>query len=115
MLWLDSLWHFIWSSASIATLLGVAALAVAILEPKFMDAITDLRKWAIMVAVIAFSYNFIAGKFYHDGLSVKQAQWDSANKKTDAKAVKARTDAELSVNGSDAGGVRDDGYDRDGH
>jgi hypothetical protein len=94
---LSSLWHFILSSASLATLIGCAAVAVAVLEPKFLDAITDLRKWAIVVAVLAFSYTSIAGKFYNDGLSVKQQQWDDALARETGNGEKAHDDAERVV------------------
>jgi cytochrome bd-type quinol oxidase subunit 1 len=104
---LQSVWHFIASSASVATLIGCAAVAVAVLEPKFMDVITDLRKWAIVVAVIAFSYTSVAGKFYHDGLTEKQRQWDAALVKEIDGGEKARTDAEPTD------GMRNDRWNRD--
>ena len=99
MIWtaLNSLWHFIASSASIATIIGGVAVAIAILEPKQLDAITDLRKWAIVVAVVAFSYTSIAGKFYNDGLAVKQAQWDASLVKEIGNGEAARDDAERTV------------------
>jgi len=116
MLWFDSLWHFILSSASIWTIGGCIAVAIAVLMPPVLTAILpQLRTYAIAAAVVCFTITSIAGKFYHDGLSVKQAQWDAANKKTDAKAVKARTDAEQSVDRADPERMRNDGYDRDGH
>lgn len=114
--WLDSLWHFIFSSASLWTIGGCIAVAIAVLMPPVLTALLpQLRTYAIAAAVVCFTITSIAGKFYHDGLSVKQAQWDAANKKTDAKAVKARTDAEQSVGNASPDGLRSDRYNRDGH
>jgi hypothetical protein len=78
MSWLHLIWNFLFSSASIATAIGCGAVAVAVLEPKVLDRITDLRKWAIGVAVVAFSFTAIAGKFYHDGINATRAEWDAA-------------------------------------
>jgi hypothetical protein len=94
VLWtLKSVWGFIYSSASIATLIGAGAVAIAVLEPSFLDKITDLRKWAIAVAVVAFSYSSIAGKFYADGLREKQAEWNAALAREITDGEKARADA----------------------
>lgn len=112
-MWFDSIWHFIASSASIATIIGGIAVAVAILEPKQLDAITDLRKWAIVAAVVAFSYTSIAGKFYHDGLAVKQAQWNEALANETAKGEQDRADAESTVRNESPDGMRIDPRNRD--
>lgn len=101
--WADSLWNFILSSASISTLIGVAAIAVAVLTPSWFSAITDLRKWAIVVAVIAFGHTAIAAKFYKEGLDVKQAQWDAAVQAALNASNEARSAAERDI----ANGVRD--------
>lgn len=93
----NAAWQFILSSASIANLIGIAAVAIAVLMPSFLSAITDLRKWAIVVAACAFSYSFVAGKFYHDGLAVKQAEWDAALKRETNSGEQIRQDAESSV------------------
>lgn len=111
MNWLDSLWHFVFSSASLGTIIGGSAIAIAILLPPALTVfLPQLRLYAIIVAVVAFSFTSIAGKFYNDGLSVKQAQWDAALKATEAEGVKARTDAQSAV---DSGKLRDDRNDRD--
>lgn len=109
----NTIWEFIASSASIATLIGCAATAVAVLEPKFIDAITDLRKWAIVVAVIAFSYTAVAGKFYNDGIAVKQAEWDRAISAEAETGEKARSDAESTVRAEPPDGMRNDPRNRD--
>lgn len=113
MYWLNSLWNFIWSSASLGTIIGSCAAAVAIFLPKPFDFITDLRKWAIVVAVIAFSFTAVAGKFYNDGLRVKQAQWDAALAKQIGIGAKARSDAERTVDDAGSSGLPNDKYDRD--
>lgn len=113
-LWLDSLWHFVISSASLGTLVGAAATLVAVFLPKPFDRITDLRKWAIVVACIAFSFTAIAGKFFHDGLTVKQAQWDAALDREASKGEKARDDAARTVGplSADRGVLRGDPFNR---
>lgn len=116
MMLVNSLWHFIASSASVATIIGCTALAVAIFSGNIIVrfAIPDLRKWAIVVAVIAFSYTSIAGKFYNDGLSVKQAQWDASLVKETENGEKARDDAERTVApvSSDRRMLRSDPFNR---
>lgn len=76
--WLQSLWGFLWGLASIDMMIGIAAVAVAVLEPKFMDRITDLRKWAICTAIIAFTFAGAIAHGYKNGLDEKQRQWDNA-------------------------------------
>jgi hypothetical protein len=114
MMILQSLWAFVWSSASISVLVGSAAVFVAIALPKWLYFITDLRKWAIVVAAIAFSYTSIAGKFYHDGLAEKQRQWDEAVLREAAKSEAARDDAERTVGAesSDRSVFRNDPFNR---
>lgn len=76
---LSALGNLLLSSFSIATLIGAGAVAVAVLTPPGLARfIPNLRLTAICVALAAFSYSSVAGKFYHDGLSVKQAEWDAA-------------------------------------
>lgn len=113
-LWLNSLWHFVISSASLGTLVGIAAVLVAVFLPKPFDWITDLRKWAIVVAAIAFSFTAVAGKFYNDGLHVKQAQWDAALDREAGKGEKARDDAARTVGPlpSERGVLRGDPFNR---
>lgn len=113
MMWLDSLWHFVWSSASIGTLVGAAATAVAILQPKQLDRFTDLRKWMVVVAVVAFSYTSVAGKFYHDGLSVKQAQWDEALRTEAGDGAKILSDARRDAARDTPDSLRNDSWNRD--
>lgn len=111
MNWLDSLWHFVFSSASLGTIIGCVAVAIAILLPPALTVfLPQLRLYAIIVAVAAFSFTSIAGKFYHDGLAVKQAQWDAALKSTLDDGTKARRDAESDAA---AGKLRDNRDNRD--
>lgn len=97
MMALNSLWNFVFGWAGIDMLVGFAAVAVAVLEPKFMDAITDLRKWAIVVAVCAFTFTGLLAHGYSNGLAVKQAQWDAALVKETGNGETARSDAERTV------------------
>jgi hypothetical protein len=95
--WLQSLWGFLWGWASIDMLIGVAAVAIAVLEPKFMDRITDLRKWAICTAVVAFTLAGAIAHGYKNGIDEKQRQWDNALVKEATEGETARTDAVDSV------------------
>lgn len=115
MAWLESLWHFVFGWPSVAILIGAAATAIAILEPKQFDAITDLRKWAIVVAVIAFSFTAIAGKYYDDGLAEKKRQWDAALVKETERGEQAGTDAAATVGPitTDRSLFRSDPFNRD--
>ncbi len=94
---LHTVWEFVASSASVATIVGCIAVAVAVLLPKQLDFITDLRKWAIVVAVLAFSYTAVAGKFFNDGIAAKQGEWNAAIAAEAEKGEAARADAVASV------------------
>ena len=107
-----SAWGFIASSASIATLIGCGAVAVAILLPKPFDFITDLRKWAVVVAVVAFSFTAIAGKFYHDGLAEKQRQWNVALDREAVNGAKILLDAGRAARNDTPDSLRLDSWNR---
>ena len=95
---LADIWHFLFGWASIAILVGIGATALALLEPAPVAVlIPDLRKWAIAVAVVAFSFTLISGKYYDDGLTEKQSQWDAAAKQEIVNGDKARADAVVTV------------------
>lgn len=119
MIWmaLDSAWRFVLSSASVATLIGCGAVAAAVFSENIIVkfAIPDLRKWAIVVAAVAFSYTFIAGKFYNDGLSVKQAQLEASLAREAENGEKARSDAERIIGPmpTDRSVFRDDPFNLD--
>ncbi len=120
---MSALFHLIFGWFGIATLIGVAAVAVAVFSVwigamlpgplTFMTA--HLRHYAILVAIAAFSFTAISGKFYNDGLKFKQGQWDAAVQAAIERGEAARSDAERDVgNGSGgAGGLSDDKLDRD--
>lgn len=113
-LWLDSLWHFVASTASIGTIIGCVAVAIAILLPPALTVfLPQLRLYAIVVAIVAFSFTTIAGKFYNDGLSVKQAQWDKAKAASVTTSEKARSDAERDVSHDTPEQLRNDPDNRD--
>lgn len=107
---IDAIWHLVLSSASVSTLIGGIAVAIAVLLPKQLDFITDLRKWAIVVAVIAFGYSAVYSRGYVHGLSIKQAQWDAAVTKEVDAGEQARIDAERTVTPDS---VRNDKRNRD--
>jgi len=94
MFWIQSLWHFVFGWPSVAVLVGVACTALAVLEPPIIATIIpDLRKWAIAVAVVAFTFTGIAGKYYNDGLNEKKRQWDEAISREAGNGEAARDDA----------------------
>jgi hypothetical protein len=105
MLWtLNQLWHFMLSPVPIATLIGCGAAAVAVLLPPFIAAIVpNLRIVAICVAVGAFAYISVAGKFYNDGLKVERAISDKAKQDAVDRGRAARGGAAS----DDDSGVRD--------
>ena len=73
------IWNLLFGSFSLATMIGMAAVAVAVLSPPFLSALIPKLRWiAVYVAIGAFTYSFVAGKFYHDGLTAKQSEWDAA-------------------------------------
>lgn len=110
----NSIWHFLFSSASLATLVGCAAVAIAILTPPIVAAfIPNLRVVALCVAAAAFYSSFVAGKFYDAGLKVKQAQWDAAVAQEAVNGEKARTDAESVIRVEPPDSVRNDPRNRD--
>lgn len=74
-----SLWQFVTGLASVGTLIGFVAAAVAILMPPLLvRLVPNLRTLAVITAVAAFSFTAIAAKFYGDGLAVQLARWDEA-------------------------------------
>lgn len=75
---LQSLGAFLWGWASIDIIVGCVAVAVAVLLPKQLDFVTDLRKWAVMVAVVAFTLAGAIAHGFKNGLAEKQRQWDAA-------------------------------------
>jgi len=113
-LWLDSVWHFIFSSASLWTICGGVAVFIAVvLPPALTVLLPQLRTYAIATAVVCFTISSIAGKFYHDGLSVKQAQWDKAKAASVTVSQKARAGAERDVSHDTPEQLRNDPDNRD--
>jgi len=111
----SALWHLLISSFSIANLIGAGAVAIAVLMPSWLSMITDLRKWAIVVAVCAFGYSAVYTKGYSDALTVKQAEWDAALPRAVTQGEKARTDAERTVGPvpAERSVLRSDPFNRD--
>ncbi len=71
-----------------------------------------LRQTAIAVAICASSSTFFLAKGVHLGIALEKARWDAAEQRAVTRGTDARTDAERDV-GNDAGGVRDDRFNRD--
>lgn len=113
---LHAVWNYLFGWAGLDFIVGAIAVAIAILEPKQLDAITDLRKWAIGVAVVAFTFMGIEAHGYKLGIDEKQHQWDAALAREAANGEKARSDAERDIGPvtSDRGMFRGDPDNRDG-
>lgn len=75
---LHAIWGYVASWATVDILVGAAAVAVAVLLPKQLDFITDLRKWAICVAVVAFTLAGAIAHGYKLGRAEVKAEWDAA-------------------------------------
>ncbi len=112
---LFAIWHFLFSWATVANLIGSGAVAVAVFLPNIISAIVPhLRTLAIYVAIAAFSFSSVAGKFYNDGLVVKQTEWNRALAAETKQGKKDLSDAKRDVDSSnDAGSVRNDKWNRD--
>jgi hypothetical protein len=120
MIWtFNAAWHLLASTFSIATLVGVGAVFIAVLTPAIpqfwpLTKIgSHLRAFAIYVAIGAFSYSTVAGKFYHDGLAVKQAEWDAAKDAEAKNGERARSDAQRDIRDDTPDDVRRDPRNRD--
>lgn len=112
---LNSVWNFVFSSASLGTIVGCIAVAVAVFSGNIIVkfAIPDLRKWAIFVAVIAFGYTAVLGKGYVHGLAVKQAQWDASLNKEADDGAKILRDALRDGASDTPDSLRNDRWNRD--
>jgi len=118
MIWasIESIWHFIWGWATVDLIVGTVAIVIAILEPPIIAAlIPDLRKWAIAVAVVAFTFMGILAHGYQNGLAEKQRQWNEALARDIAKgeADRAAAVAAEPADTSDRSVFSDDIYNRD--
>jgi hypothetical protein len=72
-------WNLATGLFSVSILIGCGALAIAIFTPPLIARfVPNLRTTALLVAAGAFSFSAVAGKYYHDGLAAKQAEWDRA-------------------------------------
>ena len=111
---LANIWNLLFSSFSLATLIGIAAAAVAALSPPFLSTLIPKLRWiAVYVAIGAFTYTFVAGKFFHDGLTAKQSEWDAALAREAVNGEKARADAKRSVARDTPDSLRADPRNRD--
>jgi hypothetical protein len=113
MTWLAEIWHFIVSWAGIDIAVGIVATAIAILEPKFMDAITDLRKWAICTAVVAFTATGLIAHGYKNGLEEKQHEWAASLEREAHDGAEILSDAERDARSDTPDSVRNDRWNRD--
>jgi hypothetical protein len=115
MIWslIQSGWHFVFGWAGVDILIGAAAVAIAILEPKQLDAITDLRKWAIGVAVIAFTLTGAIAYGYRNGIAEMQRQLGNSLAKEAHDGEQAGEDADRTVLSDTPDRVRNDKWNRD--
>lgn len=90
MSWVAEAFHFVFGWAGLDILVGAAAVAIAVLEPP-------IRKWAIAVAVVAFTCTGLIAHGYQNGLDEKQAEWDRAKSATIEHTEKVRDSAVRSV------------------
>lgn len=109
-----ALGQFLWSSASVTTLIGCGAVAVAVLTPPLIARfIPNLRVIAICVAAVAFSYTFVLAKGFNHGLQVKQVEWNRAIEAEADNGEAARSDAESTVRALPPDSLRLDPWNRD--
>lgn len=108
-------WHFLFGWAGVDMLIGLAAVAVAVLVPPAVVAfIPELRKWAVCVAVVAFTLMGAIAYGYKNGSDEVRRQWDAALTREVEKGSKARADAERDVPDATSRGVfRSDPNNRD--
>ena len=112
--WLEAAWHFVFGWPSVTILIGSAATAVAVfLPPTVALVMPGLRRFAVIVAVIAFSLTAIMGKYYNDGLNEIKAQVDAGLAREAVQGEAAHDDAVHAVDAAGAGGLRNDRWNRD--
>lgn len=95
---LASIGHFFFGWPSVSVIVGIVALVIATLEPAWLASIVpDLRRTAIAIAIVAFTFTAISGKYYNDGLRERQSQWDAAVAQETVNGDAARKDAVTSI------------------
>lgn len=108
---MHAFFHLLFGWFGVATLIGCAAVAVAVFSvwiasvmPVFLVPFTtNLRHCAIAVAIIAFSFTAVSGRYYNEGIKIEKAKWDDAK----AAALKTGNDAHSDAERSVDDGVRD--------
>lgn len=117
---MHAFFHLLFGWFGVATLIGCAAVAVAIFS-VWIDSVmpvvllpftTNLRHYAIAVAIIAFSFTAVSGRYYNEGIKIEKAKWDAAVQAAIDKGQKAHDDAEHSVD-TDPDGRLPDNFNRD--
>jgi hypothetical protein len=113
---LDLLWGWV----GLSTIIGIGAIAVAVLLPPFLTALVPgLRVLAIYVAIGAFTFNAVATTYYAKGAiygaESKAAEWKRGSDLEEKQGEKAGTDAERAVASEPASErlFRSDPYNRD--
>jgi hypothetical protein len=102
---IEAVWHFLFGWAGVDMLIGFAAVAVAVFETWIINSIPapfnrlipDLRKWAICVAVVAFTLMGAIAHGYKNGFDECKRQWDAALVKETDNGEAARSKAVDSV------------------
>lgn len=117
MFWIGAAWNYVFGWAGVDFLVGLACVAVAVLEPPIVaKLVPDLRKWAVAGAVIAFTCMGCIAYGHKNGIDFTRAQWDAAIRKEAVNGEAARADAERSIPRTDDRRVFDadpDNRDRD--
>jgi hypothetical protein len=112
--WLEAFWHFLFGWPSLAILIGVAASVVAVIEPPAVALLVpNLRKFAILVAVVAFSITAIMGHYYNAGLNEIRAQVNDGLDRETAQGETAHDNAVRAVESAGSRGLQNDRWNRD--
>lgn len=115
MIWsaLQALWHFLFGWAGVDILIGIAAVALAILEPPLVAAlIPDLRKWAICTAVVAFTLTAWGAYEYRNGFNERDRQLLGQLAKEARDGSQILTDAERDARADTPDSLRNDSWNR---